>query len=60
MTPLIEEILSAIRNNPEVREAFRRELLPPDLLELPERFAKFAAETNRRLENLERGQEELR
>ncbi len=60
MTPLIEEILSAIRNNPEVREAFRRELLTPDLLELPERFAKFAAETNRRLENLERGQEELR
>ena len=60
MTPLIEEILDAIRNNPEVREALRRELLTPELLELPERFAAFAAETVRRLENLEQGQEELR
>lgn len=60
MTPLIEELLNALRNNPEVREAIRRELLPQELLELPEKFAKFAAETNRRLENLERGQEELR
>ena len=60
MTPLIEEILSAIRNSPEVREAIRRELLTPELLELPELFAAFAAETNRRLENLERGQAELR
>ena len=60
MTPLIEEILSAIRNSPEVREAIRRELLTPELLELPERFAAFAEETNRRLKNLEQGQEELR
>lgn len=60
MTPLIEEILSAIRDNPEVREALRRELLTPELLELPELFAKFAAETDRRLKNLEQGQDELR
>ena len=60
MTPVIEEILNAIRNSPEVREAVRRELLTPELLELPERFAAFAAETNRRLINLEQGQEELR
>ena len=60
MTPLIEEILNAIRNSPEVREAVRRELLSPELLALPERFAAFAAETNRRLKNLEQGQEELR
>ena len=60
MTPLIEEILNAMRNSPEVREAIRRELLTPELLELPERFAAFSAETVRRLENLEQGQEELR
>ena len=60
MTPLIEEILNAIRNSPEVREAIRRELLPPELLDLPERFAAFAAETDRRLRNLEQGQDELR
>ena len=60
MTPLIEEILNAIRNNPEVREAIRRELLTPELLELPERFATFATETSRRLKNLEQGQTELR
>ena len=60
MTPLIEEILNAIRNSPEVREAVRRELLTPELLDLPEQFATFAAETNRRLKNLEQGQEELR
>ena len=60
MTPVIEEILHAIRNSPEVREAVRRELLTPELLELPERFAAFAAETNLRLKNLEQGQGELR
>lgn len=60
MTPLIEEILNAIRNSPEVREAVRRELLTPELLDLPEQFAAFAAETNRRLKNLEQGQEGLR
>ena len=60
MTPLIEEVLNAIRTNPEVREAIRRELLTQELLELPERLAGRATETNRSFENLERGQEELR
>ena len=60
MTPLIEEILNAIRNSPEVREAIRRELLTPELLDLPERFAEFAADTQRRLKTLEEGQTELR
>ena len=60
MTTLIEDILNAIRNNPEVREALRRELLTQELLELPERFATFAAETDRRLKSLEEGQAELR
>ena len=60
MTPLIEEILTAIRNSPEVRAAIRRELLTPELLDLPERFAEFAADTQHRLKSLEEGQEELR
>ena len=78
MTPSITEILNAVRNDPEVRDALRRELLSQDLLELPERFsahaaaterrlgslenvlAEFIAATNRRLEALEQGQEELK
>ena len=60
MTTLIEDILNAIRNNPEAREAIRRELLTQEWLELPDRFAIYAAETDRRLRNLEQGQEELR
>ena len=78
MTPNITEILNAVRNDPEVRDTLRRELLSQDLLELPERFsahaaaterrltsletvlAEFIAASNRRLEALEQGQEELK
>ena len=53
MTPNITEILNAVRNDPEVRDALRRELLSQDLLELPERFSAHAAATERRLGSLE-------
>ena len=53
MTPDVNEILNAVRDNPEVRDTLRRELLSQDLLELPERFAAHAAATERRLEALE-------
>ena len=53
MTPLIRELLTAIRENPEARETIRRELLTQELLDLPEKFAAYAAVTDRRLETLE-------
>ena len=53
MTPMIRELLTAIRENPEARETIRRELLTKELLDFPEKFAAYAAVTDRRLDFLE-------
>ena len=48
-----DELLRAARENDEFREAFRREILTKELLELPQRFAEYAAATDERLEGIE-------
>jgi hypothetical protein len=48
----LQDILTALQRHPEWRTALRRELLGQELLELPGLFARFAAETTRRLDLL--------
>lgn len=48
-----DDLLRAARENAEFREAFRREILTQELLELPQRFAEYAAATNARLDRIE-------
>ncbi len=48
----LQDILTALQRHPEWRTALRQELLGEELLELPALFAKFAAETTRRLDLL--------
>jgi hypothetical protein len=47
-----QDILTALERHPEWRAALRQQLLGKELLELPALFAKFAAETTRRLDLL--------
>ena len=42
----IEDLFRVLDENPEWNEALRARLLTPELLNLPEEFAQFAAETN--------------
>ena len=46
----LQDILTALERHPEWRSALRQQLLGEELLELPALFAKFAAETTRRLD----------
>ena len=48
----LRDILTALERHPEWRTALRQQLLGEELLELPALFAKFAAETTRRLDLL--------
>ena len=48
-----DDLLRAARENAEFREAFRREILTEELLELPQRFAEYAAATDARLDRIE-------
>lgn len=48
----MQDILTALERHPEWRTALRQQLLGEELLELPRLFAKFAAETTRRLDLL--------
>ena len=48
----MQDILTALERHPEWRSALRQQLLGEELLELPALFAKFAAETTRRLDLL--------
>ena len=48
----LQDILTALQRHPEWRAALRQELLGEELLELPVLFARFAAETTRRLDLL--------
>ncbi len=45
----IEDLLRAARDNQEFREAFRREILTDDLINLPQRFEAFASETTKNI-----------
>lgn len=47
-----EDLLRAARENVEFREAFRREILTEELLELPQRFAEYSSATDRKIEAL--------
>ncbi len=48
-----EDLLRAARENPEFREAFRREILTEELLGFPQRFAAYASTTDKRLAGIE-------
>ena len=48
----LQDILTALERHPEWRTVLRQQLLGEELLELPAVFAKFAAETTRRLDLL--------
>ncbi len=48
----LHDILTALQQHPEWRTALRQQLLGEELLELPALFAKFGAETTRRLDLL--------
>ena len=48
----LRDILTALERHPEWRTALRQQLLGEELLELPALFAKFAAETTKRLDLL--------
>ena len=56
----MDDFARILRENPDWADTIRSLLLSKELLALPETFARFAEATNRRMENLERGQEELR
>ena len=56
----MDDFARILRENPDWADTVRSLLLGKELLELPQTFAKFAEATDRRLENLERGQKELR
>ena len=47
-----EDLLRAARENQEFREAFRREILTEDLINLPQRFEAYASETSRNINAL--------
>ena len=47
-----DDFIRALRQNEEFRAAARRELLTQELLELPRRFAEYAAVTDKRLDTL--------
>lgn len=47
-----DDLLRAARDNQEFREAFRREILTDDLLNLPRRFEDFASETSKNINAL--------
>ena len=48
----IEDLLKVLDENPQWVEALRARLLTRELIELPEKFARFVEETNRRFEEL--------
>lgn len=50
----LEDLLRAARGNQEFREAFRREILTEELLELPERFAEYVKVTDTHLGNIDK------
>ena len=52
-TDTTDDLLRAVRENAEFREAFRREILTEDLLALPQRFAEYAAASDDRLSRIE-------
>ena len=52
-TTTTEELLRAARENQEFREAFRREILTEELLELPQRFAAYASMADKKLKGIE-------
>lgn len=50
----MEDFIRVLDENPSWRDAVRERVLTRELLELPERFAEYARETNARLDALER------
>lgn len=47
-----EDLTRLLRENPDFREAVRREILSDELLALPQRFSEYAENTDRRLDAL--------
>lgn len=55
-----EELLRVLRENPEWKEAVRREILTEELINLPARFSTFAASTEQFQLDTRQAIEELR
>ena len=55
-----EELLRVLRENPEWKEAVRREILTEELINLPARFDQFAANTERFIEEQRQFNDEQR
>ncbi len=49
----IEDLIKLLDENPQWVEALRKRLLPQELIELPEKFAQFAAAANQRFDSLQ-------
>ncbi len=49
----IEDLIKLLDENPQWVEALRKRLLPQELIELPEKFAQFAAAANQRFDELQ-------
>ncbi len=56
----IEDLIRVLDENPQWVEALRVRLLTRELIELPEKFAQFAAATNQRFDRLEAEVKEIR
>ena len=56
----IEDLIKLLDENPQWVEALRKRLLPQELIELPEKFAQFAAAANQRFDKLDAAFEGLR
>ncbi|MCY3543810.1 MAG: hypothetical protein OXH22_07200 [Chloroflexi bacterium] len=54
-----DDIIRLLRENPEFRDAVRRELLTEELIALPQRFSEYAKKTDERMDSLEKGQKYL-
>ena len=52
--PTTADLLRLLREDPDFRDEVRRLVLSQELLDLPERFARFEAHVERRFEGLER------
>ena len=49
-----DDLIRALRENPDFHAAARRELLTEELLALPQRFSQYAESTDKRLDDFDR------
>ena len=55
-----DDLIRIVRENPEFRDAMRRELLTQELLDLPQRFSEYSRKTDGRLDRMENDMGDLK